>query len=72
MFLFCRDDDEVQLRDVRQDEGRKNKPLSNLGKRVVQVVEKGTPVTPIVSVPEATKVASPTTSMEEITPHPKR
>ena len=34
---------------------------------MVQVIEKGTPVTPIASVPKAMRVASPTTSMEEIT-----
>ncbi|KAL0007506.1 hypothetical protein SO802_009008 [Lithocarpus litseifolius] len=51
---------------------RKNEPLSNLRKRVVRVVEKGTLVTPIVSVPEATRVASPATSVEDITPRPKR
>ena len=51
---------------------KKNEPLSNLKKRVVRVVKKGTPVTPIVSVPEATRVASPANSMKEITPRPKR
>lgn len=51
---------------------KKNEPLSNLGKRVVRVVEKGTPVTPATSVPEATRIASPTTSTEEITPQTKK
>ena len=51
---------------------KKNKPLSNLEKRVVQVVEKGTPVTPVAFVLEPTKVMSLATSVEEITPRPKR
>ena len=50
----------------------KNEPFSNLRKRVVRVVEKGTPVTPITSIPEAMRTASPATSVEEITPHPKK
>lgn len=36
------------------------------------MVEKGTLVTPVVSIPETTRVASPATSVEEITPCPKR
>ena len=44
---------------------KKNKPFSSLGKKVVQVVEKGTPVTLATYVVKATKTASPT-------PHPKR
>ena len=51
---------------------KKNEPLSNLRKIVVRVVEKGTPITPVASIPKATRVASPATSVEEITPHPKR
>lgn len=51
---------------------KKNEPLSNLEKRVVRVVEKGTRVTPVTSILEATRVASPTTSVEEITPRPKK
>ena len=47
---------------------KKNKPLSNLRKRVVWVVEKGTLITLIASVSKATRVASPATSVEEITP----
>ena len=43
----------------------KNEPLSNLEKRVVQVIEKGTPITPVAFVPEATRVASPATSVEK-------
>ena len=51
---------------------KKNEPLSNLGKRVVRVVEKWTPVTPATSIPEVTRTASPTTSVEEITPRLKK
>lgn len=51
---------------------KKNKPLSSLGKKVVQVIEKGTLITPATSVLEATKTASPTNSLEELTSHPKR
>ena len=51
---------------------KKNEPLSNLGKRVVRVVEKGTPVTLATSVLGATRMASPATSVEEITPHLKK
>ena len=47
---------------------KKNEPLSNLGKRVVRVVEKGTPVTPATFVPEVMRITSSTTSTEEITP----
>lgn len=36
------------------------------------MVEKGTLITPATSVPETTRAASPTTSMEEITPRLKR
>ena len=49
-----------------------NEPLSNLEKRVVQVIEKGTLVTPVAFVPEAIRVVSPATSVEEITPCLKR
>ena len=51
---------------------KKNEPLSNLRKRVVRIVEKGTPVTQVTFVPEVTRTASPATSVEEITPHPKK
>ena len=47
---------------------KKNEPLSNLGKRVVRVVEKRAPITLATSVPKAKRIASPTTSVEEITP----
>ena len=50
---------------------KKNEPLSNLGKMVVHVVEKGTPVTLVTSVPEVARIASLATLMEEITPCPK-
>lgn len=36
------------------------------------MVEKGTSVTSVTSVLETTRVASPTTLVEEITPRPKR
>ena len=51
---------------------RKNEPLSSLGKKVVRVVEKGTPITLAISIPEAMRTASLTTSLEELTPCPKR
>ena len=51
---------------------KKNEPLSNLGKRVVRVMEKGTPVMPVASVLRATRAASPTTSGEKITPYLKK
>ena len=51
---------------------KKNKRLSNLKKRVVRVMEKGTPVTPITSVPKVTRIVSPATLVEEITPRPKK
>lgn len=50
----------------------KNKPLSSLGKKVVRVVEKGTSITLATFVPEVMGMASPTPSLEELTPHPKR
>ena len=51
---------------------KKNEPLSSLGKKVVRVVEKGVSVTLTVSIPEAKRTASPTTSLEELTPRSKR
>ena len=51
---------------------KKNEPLSNLEKKVVQVVEKGTSVTLVAFVPKATRVMSPATLVEEITPYLKR
>ena len=46
---------------------KRNEPFSSLGKKVVRVVEKGTPITPTTSIPKV-----PTTSLEEHTPCPKR
>ena len=51
---------------------KKNEPLSNLEKRVMRVVEKGVFVTPSIPVIKLTRTASPATSVEEITPFPKR
>ena len=51
---------------------KKNGSLSSLGKRVVRVVEKGTPTAPGTSVPETTRMASPATSVEEITLQKKK
>ena len=51
---------------------KKNKPLSHLGKRVVRVVEKRVSITPATSIPDAMRTASPVTSVEQITPHPKK
>ena len=51
---------------------KKNEPLSNLGKRTVHVTGKGSPVTPVASIAldvlgtEATRMASPVTSVDEI------
>ena len=45
---------------------KKNKPLSSLGKKVVRVVEKGTSITPITSVLEVTRMASPMNFLEEL------
>ena len=45
---------------------KKNKPLSSLGKKVVWVVEKGTSITPITSVLEVTRMASPMNFLEEL------
>ena len=39
---------------------------------MVRVIEKGIPVTPIASIPKATRVVSPATSMEKITPRLKK
>ena len=51
---------------------RKNEPLSSLRKKVVQVVEKGTSITQATSVLETTRTTSPMTSLEKLTPCPKR
>ena len=46
---------------------KKNEPLSALGKRVVRIVDQGSLATPVATVARPTRVASPTTSVEEIT-----
>ena len=51
---------------------KKKEPLSNLGKRVVRVVEKGVSVTPTTPIIETTRTASLATSVEEITPLQKK
>ena len=58
---------------------KKDELLSNIGKKTVHVIGKGpssTPfvsITPIVSITETTRTASPTTSVEELpTPVSKR
>ena len=51
---------------------KQNEPLSSLGKKVVQVIEKGTPITPATSVPNAMRMAFPATSLEELTSPSKR
>ena len=51
---------------------KKNEPLSALGKRVVRVVDQGSPATPTATVIGPTRVASPATSVEEITPLKKK
>ena len=51
---------------------KKNEPLSALGKRVVRVVDQGSPATPTAIVTGPTRVASPATSVEEITPLKKK
>ena len=58
-----------------QMRAKKNKPLSNLRAKNVKVTDKGasvtlaTPITPSI---EITRIASPTTSVEEIPPQRKR
>ena len=51
---------------------KKKEPFSNLGKRVVHVVEKGVSVTPTTPIIETTRTASLATSVEEITPLQKK
>ena len=51
---------------------KKNKPLFSLGKRVVRVMDQGTPATPATSVPETTRVPSLATSVKELTPRMKK
>ena len=55
-----------------QMRAKKNEPLSNLKKRAVRVLDKGTLITLVTSVPEMTRIASPATSLEEITPNLKK
>ena len=45
---------------------KKNEPLSSLEKKVVRVVEKGTSITPITSVLEVMRMASPMNFLEEL------
>ena len=52
--------------------GKKNEPLSNIGKRIVRVVGKGVFVTPLALVIEPSRTASLATSVEEITPIRKK
>ena len=72
IFLPCRDDDQIQPRDVRQDEGQEERTPLEFREEGGAGVEKGTLITPITFIPEATRAASPATSVEEITPRPKR
>ena len=58
---------------------KKDKPLSNIGKKAVRITGRGSPaipvtsVTPIVSGAETTRTASPSTSIEKLpTPASKR
>ena len=51
---------------------KKKEPLSNLGKRVVRVMEKGVSVTPTTPIIETMRTASLGTSIEEITPLQKK
>ena len=51
---------------------KKNEPLSALGKRVVRVVDQGSPATPTATVTGPTRVASLATLVEEITPLKKK
>ena len=46
---------------------KKNKPLSNLGKRIVRIMEKGVSVTPATLGTEMMRTASSAASIEEIT-----
>ena len=48
--------------------GKKNEPLSSIGKRTVRVVEKGVFVTPPAPVTKPSRTASPATLVEKITP----
>ena len=57
-----------------QMRAKKSKPLSNLGAKNVKVTDKGTSVTPATPVTPGIKMvrmASPTTSVEEI-PHQRK
>ena len=47
--------------------GNKNEPLSTLGKRGVHVMDQGLLAIPIANVLTPTRMASPATSVEEIT-----
>ena len=58
---------------------KKDEPLSNIGKKAMRIIGRGSPtvpitsVTPIVSGAETTRTASPSTSIEELpTPASKR
>ena len=48
--------------------GKKNEPLSTLGKRGVHVMDQGLPAVPTVNVPTLTRMAFLATSVEEIMP----
>ena len=52
--------------------GKKNEPLSSIGKRTVRVMEKGVFVTPSTPIIKPTRTASSATLEEEITPLRKR
>ena len=51
---------------------KKYEPLSALGKRVVRVMDQGSPTVLATTIPRPTRVAFPTTSVEEITPRTKK
>lgn len=51
---------------------KKNEPFSAFGKRVVRVMDQGSPTVPVTTVTGPTRVASPATLVEEITPRTKK
>ena len=52
--------------------GKKNEPLSTLGKRGVHVMDQGLPAIPIANILTPTRTASLDSSVKEITPLKKK
>ena len=68
MFSFCRDDDEIQSVDVCKNEGQEEQVPFQSWEEDSACCGEGVSVTLTTPGTETTRIASPATSIEEITP----